>query len=147
MRQTSIDAYEQIKSEGLLSKLQLQIYDTLYRNGPLTAQETWHMLRDEQAMVGEARINGITPRFSELAARGVVKEVGTRKCRISGRVCIVWDVTSSLPTEPVSEKVISEKDILRNQILKLETELRGLREHIAQGALIFSGSLVGGNNE
>jgi chaperonin cofactor prefoldin len=39
----------------------------------------------------------ITPRFAELKKQGVVKEVGQRPCRITGRITYIWDVTSKLP--------------------------------------------------
>ncbi len=99
MRQTSYEAFKQIESEGLLSKLRFVVYKALYEGGPMTAQETWHYLRDQAARRGEARINGITPRFSELFRCGVIEEDGERPCKITKRKCIVWKVNAKLPVK------------------------------------------------
>lgn len=37
-------------------------------------------------------INSITPRVKELREKGLVKMIGTRKCKVSGRTVIVWSV-------------------------------------------------------
>ena len=38
-RQTSIDCYNQIKAEGLLTKRRLQVYEAILRNAPCTSSE------------------------------------------------------------------------------------------------------------
>lgn len=106
-RETSIQAYNQIKDEGLLSALRFQVYESLIENGSMTAQESWHYLRDKAARRGEARINGITPRFSELRELGVVYEKTVRPCKITKRNAIEWEVTDQLPVK--KEAIKKEK--------------------------------------
>lgn len=128
-RQTSIDAYNTIKENGLLSYLRFQVYEALYMSGPMTAQETWHYLRNVSAMNGDARINGITPRFSELERLGVIKENLIRPCNISGRNVTEWIVTNSLPSKLEKKKskdqIIKE---LQEEIKQLKAELTDLKE-------------------
>jgi len=97
IRQTSIDAYNEILFNGLLSKRRWEVYNFLYQNGPLTAEEIRVALCPNLG-------NGITPRLSELKALGVIVEVGTKK-NPSGMEAILWDVTGNLPIAlPKKEK-------------------------------------------
>jgi hypothetical protein len=88
-RQTSIDCYNQIKTEGLIQKQQLAIYSALFKLGkPSTAREVYasmNVLKQEST------------RFSELRKLGIIYEVGSRKCGITGRNAIEWDLTDRLP--------------------------------------------------
>jgi hypothetical protein len=86
------------------------LFRSLYQNGPLTAQEVWKLLRGD---AGDNRINGITPRFSELERLGVVAPVGERNCTVTNRNCVVWDVTANNPTKPI------KKQPIRTETLKL----------------------------
>jgi hypothetical protein len=38
-------------------------------------------------------------RFTELRKLGVIYEVGNRKCSVTGRTAIEWDLTDRLPVE------------------------------------------------
>lgn len=107
-RQTSIDAYNQIKEENLLGKLQFKVYDALYQYGPATQQEIWNKcFKDTQA-------RNIMPRFAELQKMGVVFSKEHRACTITGRNCMVWDVTDRLPQEV--EKIKSKDQIIKELI-------------------------------
>lgn len=91
IRQTSIEVYKQIEAEGLLSKRRFEIYRCVFNNGPLTQMEA-------------ARFTGlldhsVTPRFAELERQGVITTVGERKCSITGRRVLIWDVTDRLPSK------------------------------------------------
>lgn len=90
IRQTSIDIYRQIESEGLLSKRRFEVYKVLFDHGPLTATET-------ARRIPNVMDHSISPRFAELLKHGVVREAGLRKCPVTGRNCIVWAVTNRLP--------------------------------------------------
>lgn len=92
-RRTSLLAYETIREQGLLSRQRWLIYDVLYRHGPVTINECFKILEKER---GSWNWNTRT-RFGELVEMGVAEEVGERECRHSGMLCIVYDVTSSLP--------------------------------------------------
>lgn len=95
MRHTSVEVYRQIRNEGLLSELRLEVYETVFNHGPITQGETWMKLHRPRPSV--------TPRFAELQKRGVLKIVGERECASTGRKAVLWDVTDSLPVEPKKE--------------------------------------------
>lgn len=100
IRQTSIDVYNQIKSEGLLAKLEWHVYQTLFNHGPLTQGETWKEYSDPEYMR-----HSIGPTFARLAKNGCIKEVGRRNCRLTNRNVLLWDVTNNLPSEMEKSKV------------------------------------------
>lgn len=91
-RQTSIDAYRTIESQGLLSALRFRVYEHLFHNGPCTAKEVDIALRDPTQASGVYQT-----RLSELRDLGVVREIGKKTCQYSGHSVILWDVTKSLP--------------------------------------------------
>ena len=88
-RQTSIDCYNQIKQDGSLSKMRFEVYSALLSMGkPSTTREvyeTMNVLKQEAT------------RFTELRKLGVIYEVQNRKCTITGRTSIEWDLTDRLP--------------------------------------------------
>ena len=88
-RQTSIDCYNQIKSEGLLSNMRFKVYSALLAMGkPSTTREvyaTMNVIKQEAT------------RFTELRKLGVIYEVQNRTCTITGRTSIEWDLTDRLP--------------------------------------------------
>jgi hypothetical protein len=92
MRQTSIDTYYQIRDEGLLSRMRFRVYGHLFHNGPMTSRELDHSMAAE----GETRTS-YHKRLSELERLKVVQTLGTRKCKITGRTSLLWDVTDQLP--------------------------------------------------
>ena len=88
-RQTSIDCYNQIKQEGLLSKMRFKVYSALLSMGkPSTTREVYETM---DVVKQEAT------RFTELRKLGVIYEVQNRKCTITGRTSIEWDLTDRLP--------------------------------------------------
>ena len=111
-RQTSIDCYNQIKAEGLLSKQRLAVYTALLKMGkPSTAREvysTMNLYKQEAT------------RFTELRKLGVIYEVRNRECNVTGRTAIEWDLTDRLPVE-IKTSSNSKKDRVNNAI-------NGLRE-------------------
>tara|TARA_R110002073_G_scaffold7380_3_gene41923 strand:+ start:6201 stop:6614 length:414 start_codon:yes stop_codon:yes gene_type:complete len=88
-RQTSIDCYNQIKSEGLLSNMRFRVYSALLAMGkPSTTREvyaTMNIIKQEAT------------RFTELRKLGVIYEVQNRMCTVTGRTSIEWDLTDKLP--------------------------------------------------
>lgn len=103
MRKTSLDAYREIKSKGLLPKARMVVLDSLIEMGrPATANE----------LVWIKGVHGAWKRLSELRRMGVVRESGTAKCPITGKSAIVWEPTGSLPlrlSKGVSEKARMER--------------------------------------
>ena len=90
-RQTSIDCYNEIKRNGSLSKMRFEVYSALLSMGkPSTTREvyeTMNVLKQEAT------------RFTELRKLGVIYEVQNRKCTITGRTSIEWDLTDKLPVD------------------------------------------------
>lgn len=88
-RDTSIAVYRQIKSEGLIDKLQLQVLEQLAKNGPLTQMET-------SRLIG-ALDHSISPRFRPLENMDCIERVCKRPCTITGRTVGAYDLTGRLP--------------------------------------------------
>jgi len=89
-RQTSIDCYNQIKQEGLLTKRRLEVYESIFNYAPCTASEVFN---DKNLKTNQSG------RFTELRDLGVIYEKCVRPCRITGRNVIEWDLTDRLPVD------------------------------------------------
>jgi hypothetical protein len=124
-RDTSIEVYNQIKEEGLLSRLRFDVYDTLFRSGPLTQMETCRLLSSFH------QDRSIMPRFAEMEKMRVIASVGERDCGITGRRVMLWDVTSRLPEKLEKKETSTEKirrleneiEILKDMVIELESRL------------------------
>jgi hypothetical protein len=97
-RATSLAAYRAIQENGLLSKRRFEVYDAIVHHGPITQGETWkeHFLNKQRHDIG--------PRFAELERRGVIRIVGTRPCRVTGRSAYIYEATDALPIDPPKEE-------------------------------------------
>jgi hypothetical protein len=109
-RQTSINCFNQIKAQGLLSKRRLEVYEAIYKSAPCTSSE---------AMIGSLNSTNVLSqsraRFTELRELGVIYEKGEKKCSVTGRVVIEWDLTDKLPINtknPISPKKQRVEDTL-----------------------------------
>ena len=114
-RQTSIDCYNEIKENGLLSKKRLEVYFAILKNAPCTSSEAMTSNLNSTNVLSQSRA-----RFTELRELGVIYEKSERKCTITGKNVIEWDLTDRLP-----------KDIkLSNNSKKLRVDnaLNALRE-------------------
>lgn len=118
MRQTSIQCYHQIKQEGLLSKRRIQVLESLLAIGPCTAGEL------ERHINKNFNVRGGWKQLSILRDQGVVKELGTRACGVTGRNVIEWDMTGNLPVKPKKTKKPSGFDKSIDYLLA-GMELRG----------------------
>jgi hypothetical protein len=105
-RQTSIDCYNQIKSEGLLTKRRFEVYEAIYNSAPCTASEVFKAKHLKTNQSG---------RFTELRELGVIYEKGERKCSITGRNVIEWDLTNRLPIK-VESRTNTKKDRVNNAL-------------------------------
>lgn len=117
IRQTSRDAYNAIKENGLLSPLRWQIYDILFLMGPLTQREIYEILKIESQT--------ITPRFAEMEKMGVIEIVGQKFCKKTKMMNNAYDVTSSLPKKIKKELKESTKNKLKRAIEVIEFYSRG----------------------
>ena len=84
-RQTSIDCYNKIKQDGLLSRRRFEVYEALLSSAPCTSSEA---IRNAKTTFG---VFGVSSRFTELRDLGVIFEKGEKKCTITGRNVIEWD--------------------------------------------------------
>lgn len=94
IRRTSLQALAKIREEGLLSKLRFEVYECLFKHGPLTAGEAWSRYFPHRQR------SSISARMSELEARGVVYQESERPCALTKNNAIAWDVTTNLPVDP-----------------------------------------------
>ena len=90
-RQTSIECYNEIRANGLLSKRRFEVYEALLSSAPCTSSEA---IRNAKTTFG---VFGVSSRFTELRDLGVIYEVRTRECTVTGRNVIEWDLTDRLP--------------------------------------------------
>jgi hypothetical protein len=108
-RQTSIDCYNQIKSEGLLTRRRLEVYEAIYNSAPCTASEVF---KEKYLKTNQSG------RFTELRELGVIYEKGERKCSVTGRNVIEWDLTDRLPIE-IKTSATTKKHRVNNAINSL----------------------------
>lgn len=114
-RNTSVAAYQSITENGLLSRRRWEVYEVLYRFGPLTQLEL------AKAHFQHTQARNVQPRISELAALGVVEHVGFKVDEVTQQKNMLWDVNDQLPVKPMKKKSS------RARILELENEVRELK--------------------
>lgn len=117
VRKTSIDVYRQIEANGLLGRLQFEVYAALFHHGPLTQNEL------HQDHFAKTQPRNIQPRVSELEAMGAVESVGERPCRITGHRCMIWDVTANLPVKVEKKKPAEIIAELMAEVAQLKASL------------------------
>jgi len=105
-RDTSIEAYQTIQENGLLGRRQFQIYDVLYRHGPLTYAGVCDFLRSESGI--RISTHGLGSRFSELVAMGAIAEVGRADDPVTKMSVLLYDVTSGIPKKLEKKKTKNE---------------------------------------
>jgi hypothetical protein len=84
-----IAAYDHLASTGELRGNQKAIMAALISSGKATSGEVL-------ARLGVRNVNAWRARFTELSARGLIAEIGERKCSVTGKVCVVWQATGRL---------------------------------------------------
>lgn len=117
VRQTSLEAFNQITSEGLLSRMRWIVYNLVYCNPLETAQElAAHITAPESnSSVG---LN-LHARLGELRERGVIRETGARKCSKTKRKAMTWEVTRQLPHKPEKRERTTPAAIIEALTLEL----------------------------
>ena len=111
-RQTSIDCFNKIKQEGLLSKRRLEVYEAILKNAPCTTNEA---LKDVHS-----GSHGVGSRTTELRDAGVIYEKDVRPCMVTGRNVIEWDLTDRLP--------VNIKKSTKTKKHRVDDALNSLRE-------------------
>ena len=116
-RQTSIDCYNQIKIDGLLSKMRFKVYEAIFLNPKQTAGELSQFLNSTGVKIRHGSVNG---RLTELRELSVIYEKDVRPCKVTGRNVIEWDLTDRLP--------VSIKNPNKTKKQRLNSALNLLRE-------------------
>lgn len=83
IRQTSLLAYEELKSDGELGKRQKEVYDYLFNNSDSSDFEI-------AIGLGYTDRNSVAPRRKELLDSSLIESINKRKCGITGRLVHVW---------------------------------------------------------
>jgi hypothetical protein len=122
---TSIDNFYVSHIKGLIGKMQFVVLLDIINNPGSTQVESARRIKDDQNNQG---INGITPRFSELAEKGLIKIGAVRKCRITRREVLTWDPTLGEPVK--QEKKLSRIEQLNQRILELEEIIASLKKQL-----------------
>jgi hypothetical protein len=103
VRQTSIDCYNQIKANGLLSKRRFEAYEALIKVSPCTATEL------QNSMDYNNGGRDCMKRISELRDLGVIYEKSIRRCKVTGKNVIEWDLTDKLPIKKENKPIVTKK--------------------------------------
>jgi hypothetical protein len=82
-RETSRESYKLLLESGKLPDAQGTILSAIVAKPNSTSGEICHELKLEN-------VNAWRARFTELQARGLIVESGTRKCLVSGRTTLTW---------------------------------------------------------
>jgi len=129
VRLTSQKAYKAIRDNGLLSRMRFRVYEQLHNHGPQTGSEVNYSLR-----CGSGH-----KRLSELKELGVVEEIGTRPCRITGENAIVWAVNDRLPK---SLQTTAVRRPTKKQLAQFLAEMRAVYRELQSQGKAFSPEFV-----
>lgn len=80
-RQTSISVYNEIRENGLLSRMRWAVYDKLFQYGPATASEL--AKRFPPSVGGRGEAGNVHARLGELVDRQAARVVRERKCSVT----------------------------------------------------------------
>ncbi len=143
-RATSREAFKILVESGALRGQQATILNHVIEVGPGTAAEMLHgTTMDRNRNLARAR-------FTELNAKGLIREIETRKCKITGRHALVWEATDrTKPLNPDKAKrpsgetlaatlvricdiASSAADVIDSEGLDFDEEGKAVREAIAE---------------
>ena len=93
VRDTSSLAFRSVMKSGLVSKRRKQVYEYVYKNGPVTCRQAMKDLAKQFVLGGSS----FSTRFSELKRQGLIHEVGSTNDPDTGHKSILWDVTNNEP--------------------------------------------------
>ncbi len=126
IRQTSRDAYNEIKTNGLLSERRWQVYSLLYEHGPLTGSEMALKFKAKYGILAPNQANMLA-RVGELREMGVAREVSEHHiCPITGHRVILWDVTDKLP----KKRTKSKEQMWQDEVWRLQARIKKLMKKI-----------------
>jgi hypothetical protein len=138
---TSLDTYNKIKNDGLISKLRFYVYDIIYNNGPITISQMIRIAAKDVTNTGS-----FTGRISELERMGLIYNHHVGACPVTGRDVIFWVTTNCLPRTYQKQETKTEIiknlnktiDELKNRIDELEIKNKQINELLFEhGRRIF----------
>lgn len=135
MRKTSMLAYHYIMDSGKVSERRRQVYDVLYRFGPMTANELFQKFQKEFGFPRDGRNQfNVTSRLGELRDIGVTQEIRDVICSVTGMTTIQWDVTDSKPIvkgdrEKLAEAIIKARRY-KDKFYRTVREIKELRARV-----------------
>lgn len=94
---TSIEVYNQIKLEGLLSEKRLRVYEIFYEYGELTGSQVSEIYKSLHPTSQHSET--IRNRITELRDMGVLEERGTTICHLTKREVLKFVLTDQLPNK------------------------------------------------
>lgn len=129
-QQTSRDAYKYLVDSGLLVGKQRLLLDALIKSGPATSGEVLVAL-EKASGVAIRNVNAWRARFTELQGRGLIREVTQRRCKISGRICVVWAFTGRV--NPLDRKRGSAAPSMKTMMTLLKRAYEYMRQDVMSG--------------
>jgi len=133
MRATSLKAYHDIVASGLLTKMRLEVFTELWKNGPLTQTQVDHNLKSDRVVNASFH-----KRLSELERMGTIARVGTTVDPVSGMNVYLWDVTEKMPTPLGRTPVRADARVLQTKLnLAVET-----LESVSQACAVCKEAIV-----
>ena len=90
-RETSVIAFYRAIDAGVIETRRTQAWWGLQALGIATTSEVFEYLK-ETLHLGPRYDSNTATRFTELRDLGLIREVGTRHCRVTGQLCITWIV-------------------------------------------------------
>ena len=106
MNQNSIDAYNHLKSTGLLTLRSGEVCSALHTNGKMTQNEVVAFYKKIQPNVNQT---SYTSRFGQLVEMDVIEIVGNKVDANSGRLCDIYDLTGRTPHKLKKKLTINQK--------------------------------------
>ena len=127
VRNTSRESYRSALNSGLITGVRERVYKALYKYPNSTGSELYKAMGG----ISSATSSNITTRLGELRTMGVAKEVGSRRCKVTGQTVTVWATTDSqpskLPTRTSKSKIIRQvKYDIRDYIEVVNTRTASL---------------------
>lgn len=129
IQETSREAYNTIKANGLLSKRRFEVYEFIAQTGPCSINR----LLSEKAWAGK-NTGSLTGRISELRDMGVIAPWGEEVAPTGHRV-ILWTITKNLPVRRpksetktrIIERLTKENEDFKALLAKQDKQLSELR--------------------
>jgi len=115
-----LKVFDALVADGLLVGKQMLVLAALIDHGPATSGEILKAIPDV------TNANAWRGRFTELQSRGLIREVGLRRCRVGPRKAVVWEATGrARPLDPDSGIAPSKLGRWKMLADQMATVLRG----------------------